>query len=269
MNASFRKIALAYCVLISVSTPNANASILSTTPKNFTHVSIPSITIKVPSDPGIVRSGRQGMIRDLGTFNKWEPYYRGEVETGIYVRNEETSESGFTVHARVSNGQAGSGVKYSVRFDIVDADDGAYSVTYTPLERGTYQQGLIGKFPVPSFGDKDLESYLRTGGLPYKFEIDSPYNTDSVFANFERLANARHYHEGATDPVTGKIFKKRYHIPYAASRVWFSLEVYPYRNGSKAVVYAIMPASETAPGEVNYSVIIADIRHVLEKIAQD
>lgn len=260
---------MSFCALASFSIFDANAGILSTTPENYSPVSVPSVTIKVPNDPGILRTTKQGMIRDLGTLDEWDSFYRDNVQMNYAVRSEDANESKFTVHARVSNGTAGSGVKYSVGFTVTDNGNGAYSVTYTPLERGTYQQGLFGKFSVPNFTDNDLVSYLRSGGLHYKFEVNTSYPSDSVFANFERLANPRDFQYGQTDPVTGKIFKKRYQISYGASQINFTLEAYPYRNGSKAVVYTIVPATETAPGEVDYAVILSDVKHLLEKIAQD
>ncbi len=269
LNTKIRNMVMPFFALACLNISGVNADILSTTPENYSPVSVPSVTIKVPNDPGILRTTKEGMIRDLGTLDKWDSFYRDNVQVNYAVRSEDANESEFTVHARVSNGTTGSGVKYSVGFKVAENGMGAYSVTYTPLNRGTYQQGLFGKFSVPNFTDNDLMSYLRSGGLRYKFEVNTPYPTDSVFANFERLANPRDFQYGQTDPVTGKIFKKRFQIPYGASQINFTLEAYPYRNGSKAVVYTIVPATETAPGEVDYAVILSDVKHILEKIAQD
>jgi len=261
---------LAAVALLAVFSMTAHAGILSTEPDNWQELAIPTIAIKVPNDPNILRSTHAGMIRDLGTLDRWDKYFRdGMVKMPYSVCSQDVADEKFTVHARVSNGTAGSGVKYSVGFKLENRPDGSYVVSYSPLQRGTYQQGLFGKYPVPDFSDSDVMSYLRTGGLNYKFEVNSPYPSDAVFANFERLASLRDFLSGEADPVTGKIFKKRFQIPYGQTALRFVIETYPYRTGSKAVIYANVPAVETGPSEVNYGVIFADVKRQLEKIAQD
>jgi hypothetical protein len=66
-------------------------------------------------------------------------------------------------------------VKYTVRYQITNNADGGYAVEYTPLDRGSYQQGLIGKYPVPEFSDADLRNHLLDNGIAYKFEINTDY----------------------------------------------------------------------------------------------
>lgn len=142
-------------------------------------------------------------------------------------------------------------------------------MTFTPTDRGTYQQGLIGKFPVPDFSDSDLAAYLHNSELHYKFEVNSPYPSEAVFANFERLASPIANQTDERDQMTGKVFAERFHIPYGGGDIHFNLETYPYHNGSKAVIYAAVPATETAPGEVDFAVLLADVKRRLEMIAKD
>jgi hypothetical protein len=78
---------------------------------------------------------------------------------------------------------------------------------------------------------------LMVAKLPVQMEFDSEYNTESTYSNFVRLTR-RESLSGQKDPVTGKIFKDRFYARVADKEVPFSIETYPYRNGSKAIVYA-------------------------------
>ncbi|MYN26940.1 hypothetical protein [Duganella levis] len=246
----------------------AHASILSTDVEK-TPVDAAPLTIIVPGDPGIVRSTAHGLIRDLGVQDRWTRATRNGFEMSYSILNEQNNGRDFVVHARVSNGTTGSGVKYTVRYQLTDSKDGGYSVQLTPLDRGTYQQGLIGKYAVPDFTDADLRNHLLDNGLAYKFEVNSSYPTESVNGNFMRLASPVNMRAGEADEVSGKIFKNRFAIPFGDKKIYFTIEIFPYRNGSKIVAYARVPALETSPGVADYTILLANAKRQLEAIAQD
>ncbi len=270
MRKTFCQILLvAFTVMLCLAPLSARADILTTTPDDWTPVQLGSLIIKVPDDSGIIRSSEDTpLIRDIGTADEWERFYRNELHAGFAVRNEPADGKRFTVHARVSNGTTGSGVKYNVGIAVSEAASG-YAVILTPQDRGTYRQGLFGKFSVPNFSDEDLLNHLHDGQLRYKFEVNSTFPGDAVFSNFVRLASPIPNHRNERDALSGKVFSQRFHIPYGGGKLYFTVETYPYRTGSKAVIYAAVPSSETAPGEIDYAVILADVKGRLEKIAND
>lgn len=227
-------------------------------------VQIAPITMIVPNDPGILNRDRPGLVRDI----RLDELNRSVMPNAMYVRilNQDNTGTAFTVHARTDNGIAGSGVKYRVQYGVAENKDG-YSVAFRPTERSTYQQGLVGKFPLPDFGDRELLSHLTSFSIHYKFEIDSSFNTESVYANFARLATPRQFVRGETDPVTGKIYKNWYVINYKGRQVRYIVETYPYRNGSKCVVFIALPAVETGNNVVDFRQIITDLRKSLAAIA--
>lgn len=231
-------------------------------------VSVAPLTVIVPADPNIVHS-LKGLIRDVGQPERWVRAVRNDKAMQYEVRNEQLTPEEFVVHARISNGTAGSGVKYTVRYQVTEQPDGAYAIQFTPVDRGTYQQGLIGKFNVPDFIDSDVRTHMLTDALAYKFEINSSYAPESVNANFLRLANPVSKRTSEPDEVSGKIFKNYFAVPFGAKRMQFTIEVYPYRNGSKVVAYARVPALETSPDIVDYTVLLSNARKQLEAIAQD
>jgi hypothetical protein len=262
-------------ILLSLSN-FTNAGAFSDDPDSYMPVDIPILTIKVPNDSSIIRMNQQGLIRDFGTLNKWDSlYFQNGAFSGAYISSQNITPSQFTVHVRVSQNVTskiapGTGIKYNIGYTITDDEGGAYSVSLKPIERGSYVEGLFGTLgnPPPSFSDADLMRYLRRNGLTYKFEIDSPYPTDAVYANFERLANPISI-PSKPDSVTGKIFNRQFSMKYGDAKLKFSMENFPYHNGSKAVIYALVPAVETAPGIVDYSIIFADVKRKLEAIAKN
>lgn len=76
----------------------------------------------------------------------------------------------------------------------------------------------------------------------WKFELNSPYSPESVYANFKRLSRTEAYsYEGRKDAVSGKIFKEDFWLKVGNSEVSLSLETYPYRDGSKIIIYSKIP----------------------------
>jgi len=222
-----------------------------------TKISVDSIRYNVPNLEGIIRSN--GLIRDLSF-----PSMSRFIGTGHYERllYQHKTTSTFIVHRRIDNGTAGSGIQYTVNYTVTDGKSG-YSVTLKPQEYKTYQQGLIGKFPIPNYGVSDLLRTLSSSTLYYKFDIDSQYNPESVYANFLRLVKHKSFRPGEKDPVTGKIFKDRFVLTNRNKEVQFVIEAYPYRNGSKVVVFAAIPGAETSKNVIDFSILIHEIKEKL------
>ncbi|MGF6902017.1 hypothetical protein P3T22_003291 [Paraburkholderia sp. GAS348] len=230
-------------------------------PADVTPISYPPVTFIVPHDPHIFANGQVAGLVPGGAGLR--PTI-GRTDYALQLRDI-TADS-FVIHAYYSNGYVGSGVKYTI--DYSKTDNGSYStVTMKPVKRATYQQGLVGKFPVPGFNEALVHRYIEASSFWYKFEIDTKYDTASVYSSFRRLAPSANMGQGSTDPVTGKIISEWFVGNYRGVEYEYSLEVFPYRNGSKAVIGLGIPAVETAPNVVDYRVILNDIRKQLDGIA--
>lgn len=228
-------------------------------------VNFAALKIVIPDDSGILRPGSGAVVRDLVISNYstvFAPHAYG------FVSIEQKTPESFLVHSRTHNGTAGSGVKYTVNYEVKPGSGGGYSVDFQPKSRSEYQQGLIGKFPVPPFSESALRSYLKSFTLRYKFDIDSPYGSDSIMANFARLGVVRNSAKGFADPVTGKIYKQYFQMDYAGTTTNYTVEIFPYRSGSKAVVNMELPVVETSPNTVEFERIISDLRKQLTSIVQ-
>ena len=243
---------------------NATAGDPTSTP-----VSSAPVTLKVPNDPGIQQRKPAPyttvIVRDVGYDSRAVTVMPGAMYSRIL--NEALTPTNFTVHVRTDNGVAGSGIRYNVGYAVRENAKG-YEVTFSPISRSTYQQGLIGRFPLPDFTDTNLRQHIASLQIIYKFEVDSPYNTDSVTSNFLRSTEARTAHQGWADPVTGKIYSTYYVAKLHGKEMRFVVQVFPYRNGSKAVINATIPGLETSANTVDFDILIKDARRMLEGIAR-
>lgn len=89
------------------------------------------------------------------------------------------------------------------------------------------------------FSPSDVAANLAKSEIRWTFEINSEFNTDSIYANFSRLTRKEVFSGiGVKDPVTGKIFRERFWVRVSGREVPVNVETYPYRNGSKVVVFA-------------------------------
>jgi hypothetical protein len=148
--------------------------------------------------------------------NRFLPKYRGETET-----------------------EYSSFVRYSVLVDTKESDDN-YTITLEPTHR---EISTNSRYDVPNFSEAKLLDFLSEATVRFRVEIDSPYNTESTYANFKRLLAEDVLKEPQVDKVTGKIYKSAFYFPQHRKRARLLLDVFPYRNGSKAVISVEMSVS--------------------------
>lgn len=222
------------------------------------------IQVKVPDDVGVLRKSSDTIVGDLIIPNLSVTHIPNASYSRVFVENK-TAEN-FVVHARNDNGIAGSGIKYNISYVMHPGKGNAYQVVFTPNFKTDYKQGLIGKFPLPNFPETAMRDYLRSFSLIYKFEVDSKYNSESIMANFMRMAQVKRNTRGMADPVTGKIFNQYFETKYQDKVASYVVEVFPYRNGSKAVIHMELPAVETSPNEVDFEIVIRDLKSEMERI---
>ena len=119
-----------------------------------------------------------------------------------------------------------------------------------------YREGLIGRFPVPSFTEDDVVAFLASGYLTYKLELNADFPVESIAANFARLAKGRPARGGGH---VGEVM-------VGGSPVTFSYEVVPYRNGSKAVMDVILKPGKADNGVVDFAPMIDELKKSLAAV---
>jgi len=125
---------------------------------------------------------------------------------------------------------AGSYNTYHVAYHI----DGE-TVTLTPMEHRTHQDGLLLPIPVPDFTIRDVTSFLSTIKGEMNVTVDSPYPSEAVNANFRRLMEREapgRFRSGGDE----RTFRNVYFTEVEGAEVRLQVEVYPYRDGTQANV---------------------------------
>jgi hypothetical protein len=251
------------CLLFTAMMAVTGCANMTPKPAQTTELTAPiTTTVIIPNDPSVDTA----RFRSLEFSATWgQSYYKGSISKQHVIRIKNKTDKTFDFDRRIDNGISGSGIMYTVAYSIVTNGNNTV-LTFKPTKYRTYQEGLIMPFAVPEFTENDFSTYIASNSVYYKLEIDSQYNTESIFANFKRLATEEHLMQGVKDTVTGKIFKNRFSIPTKNGKVVFSLETYPYRNGSKAVIYLNVPGYLTSDSTADFNMILSEIKAKLESI---
>lgn len=125
---------------------------------------------------------------------------------------------------------AGSYNTYQVAYHI----DGE-TVTLTPVEQRTHQDGLVLPIPVPNFPMREVTAFLSTIQGEMSFKVDSPYPSEAINANFRRLMEREapgRFRSGGDE----RTFRNVYFTEVEGADVRLQVEVYPYRDGTQASV---------------------------------
>lgn len=208
---------------------------------------IASTTYVVPASKDLIIENN-GLVKDIN----FRGFSSGNSNAKDSLRFKKATENSFIVHRRIDNGVAGSGIKYLVRYDINQEDNG-YSVTMKPTQSTAYQEGLIGKFDVPDFTPNNLQDAIRNGSVFFKFEIDSKYGVDSVATKFKRLSK-----KGSR----GNFITNR------DKEVPFQFKAEPYRNGSKVIIEVVIFAAETSKNTFDFGILEKEIKAKLIAIVK-
>ena len=160
------------------------------------------------------------------------------------------NQTNMELERRTDNGVAGSGLIYSI--DINKLNKGNDKViTFTPKTVKTYQDGVILPFPIPKF---DLASYLTSAWVIHNFEVTSNYPVDSIKANFDRML---------------KPYGSTYQLQLPDCLATMEIKIYPYRQGSKAVITAEVSGMKVVDNIINVSNKIKELESKIKTIVND
>lgn len=130
----------------------------------------------------------------------------------------------------------------------ISSQDGQIVLTIRPESDNFSQRtsGYLGRKNDILLTPEDIKYMLSANPIfHWKVEVDSPFSPESTYANFVRLAKQDRSKEAYKDPVTGKIFKDKFLIEVNDQKVSTYVETYPYKSGSKAVVYGVIQGTIT------------------------
>ena len=222
-------------------------------PADVSLTNTPSVSYKLPLD--------QKVDISFNTYNKCVSY--GDSGCTKYDSIKFGRQSGdVVVTRRVHNGISGSGAIYTINETTERTADSSI-VKYQPVKMSSYQQGLILPFAVPSM---DIAGYLSNTQFKTKFEINSEYPSQSVKANFDRMMNKARRDFRIYGNTNSKLDLEDYYmVDVEGAQVVMLVESFPYRNGSKVVVNAVVQTRKSSNGVIDVAAIMKSIE---EKVAQ-
>jgi len=146
------------------------------------------------------------------------------------------------VERRTDNGGSGSSVIYEVERKM---SPDSKKVIFVPKLEKKRQDGLVLPYAVPLF---DINSFLATTYYKHEFEVDSEFTAEAIKSNFKRE------------------FNNTNELNLDDAKVSFSVEVYPYRKGSKAVIQFNMKTIPSHNSMINIEALYEEIELRLTSI---
>lgn len=223
-------------------------------------VNVAPLTYYFPNSEGFIqREDTLFPYMALPTMN--QGVHDSNQRNQIFYENK--NEDTFVVHRRRFHPAASAGIRYTVAYEERETEN-SFSVVFQPRSFDTYNETLIGSADShPAFSVDELMDRLSSGQIHYRFEIDSQYNSEAVYANFVRLTTQNPFRGGRRDPVSGKIFQNEFFIVHRDAEVRFVVETFPYRDGSKAVISARIPAVMTSANTIDFTQLVNEIEQRL------
>jgi hypothetical protein len=162
--------------------------------------------------------------------------------------------------------------KVSVSYDgtvgMTKAGD-SYQLTFSLSKKTYYAEPSVvdgkARYQVV-FPPSHIVTNLAMAEMPWTFEVNSEFNTDSTYANFARLTRKEVFRgNGEKDPVTGKIFTERFWVRVWGREIPVNVETYPYRNGSKTIIFAVLPGTVSG-STVDFTSTAEALKKEIERI---
>lgn len=213
----------------------------------------PSITYKLPLD--------QSVDIKFDTYNRCVEYGDSGSCMKSHMLKFERKAGNVVVERRVASPINSAGSKYTIQ-ETTSRDGGNSIITYQPLKLSSYETGLL----APNAPKIDLADYLSTTQFSTKFEINSDFPSVSVKANFDRLMNkARNDFRVYGNTSSDLDLEDYYMVDVEGAQVVMLVESFPYRNGSKIVVNAVVQTRKPSNGVIDVAAIMKSLE---EKVGE-
>lgn len=217
----------------------------------------PKVTYKLPQEQSTEIGFNSFKMRCL-------PKICDQYEALKYSREEQGINVEYRLYGSLRNKSAG--VVYTVS-ETIETQDDIKAVTLQPVKKlSEREKKLVIDVEAPEF---DIVKYLSEASFDTNFEFNSDFQPTSVKANFDRLlkrADVRFVDNFNT--VSNLDLEEHYTVTLDGADVLVRVEVFPYRNGSKAVVYALLQTNSTAntAGVIDVSAMMSTLKGKIKDI---
>lgn len=126
-------------------------------------------------------------------------------------------------------------------------------------------------YTVRSFEPDEARAQLLKPIVHFRTEVDSQFGADSLRANFQRLGEPARWNQVMASRFGLRPEAKFYTLPSSMPgvSVQYVLEVFPYRNGSKAIVSGQIVGAPTSGNTVDIPAILRSTLDQIRSIALD
>jgi len=177
------------------------------------------------------------------------PHYTTTTNLKTERLSSHTTHNGIEVEKKIWDLTTSSGVIYTVDTQVTSTKPDSIIVTLIPKTQQTYQEGCDAPLLIP---DLDIEKYLLTAALSFRFEINSQYPPDAVRANFARFLKSS---------KTGKF---RLTDEYGEFTV--KTDITPYKNGSKIIISTTLYNTKADNNVIDVVQKVKDVKAEIQKI---
>lgn len=126
-------------------------------------------------------------------------------------------------------------------------------------------------YTVRSFEPDEARIQLLKPIVHFRTEVDSEFGADSLRANFERLGEPARWNHVMASRLGLREEARFYTLPSSVPGVsiQYVLDVFPYRNGSKAVISGQIVGAPTSENTVDVPAILGSTLDQIRSIALD
>lgn len=224
----------------------------------------------------------------LSRFMEWEGERDGA--TALTVRMSEDSTELMKARGTFADGsndiRKGSKfgfIRYTLNSSLDLTAEGSQAFQVWAVQKSKFRPAdlLIWLYEVQDFPVAEAVEYLANAArLECTVEVNAQYSPESIRANFVRQASlftgarVRGVHSKFSTvnrgPEWRKAFDRQLNVfVVGTTPILYSVEVFPYRNGSKVVARAMIPADASAGLEVNFLPLVEAFRNRIEQVSQD
>jgi len=191
-------------------------------------------------------------------------------------------ESAEVYHIKLSmtKGLCDSEVVANRRYELVETDTSIKVTLYGPTEinfsEEAFYENINGYMLCMPQGSEEktigilsvLPKKLEISRRVFKLEgeLNTEYSDRSIYANFKRIFGSYHNKERISDIVKENLFS----LEFKGKKYSLSVEVYPYKNGSKVVYTTTIPYKISSDlSELLTMAEVNQLREIIKQVVND
>tara|TARA_R110001592_G_scaffold66617_1_gene204530 strand:+ start:4976 stop:5758 length:783 start_codon:yes stop_codon:yes gene_type:complete len=158
-------------------------------------------------------------------------------------------------------------VIYSINKEVLEEQDNL-KVELTPLriDRKIPFDLMQWSYDPGEFSQTEMAKVLKNPSFKITFEVNNDFSVDSTVSNFKRLGQPVQQYNPPVKEVGGNISKQYFQLQGQKVNYIVGIEVFPYRDGSKAVIDSWINPIELDNGVITLKPVIDELKTIVNNI---